>query len=935
MKFSLTFLSRSLWPRRLAVQITLIFLILIVGAIMVFGLNTAKKETDRTSRAMLEQARVLASNLSSTAADYLLVRDYTSIENLLLRIGRFPGIEEIQVSDEKGKRVGDLYRDASGTPVARFGQPALETPSDVRHLETVAGKKMMVWEPVELGHHIGWVRIVYDLHVLDVTKQRIWRDSLTLSLLLALTTIVLVIIVLRRPLRAIESYTEFADRLDSNQGEQIEVETGSRELVKLGTSLNHVSQRLNSQSDAIVKAINELERVAALSENNPDVVLSIDARHNVTYMNPAVFKMLKEDNRDEKDIYRYLPDNLREIHEQCIANEEIIKGVEHKTSGRSLLWTFAPVEEQGVLHCYALNVTKRKQAEKERMESDTRYRLLFDSANDGIFLLNNGTCVDCNPMAAQLFGVSRETIMGQPLHKFAPPNQSGGKNSREMYEQRLNEATEGTYQAFEWQCVNGKGDIFYTELSFSSFDFSGNLFVLCFIRDISERKQAEEQLLHQANFDPLTNLPNRLLALDRLAQAIKQGNRNKARVAVMFLDVDQFKKINDIMGHDSGDQLLIEIGERLLSCIREGDTVARLGGDEFLIIQCNINEVMESEAVAESILNVLSKPYHVGSRELFFSASIGITTYPDDTRSASTLLQYADAAMYKAKQEGRNTYRYYTPEINDRAKVRLDIETRLRQAIEREELSLHYQPQIDIQSESLIGAEALLRWRNPDLGFVSPDKFIPLAEDIGMMDKIGEWVLRRACRDAQAWHSQPDKPLRVAVNVSPVQFRGNNLLETVTSLIEGGEIAPDLLELELTESLLVEDAPETAQMLNKFKEMGIHLALDDFGTGYSSLSYLKKFPFDVLKIDRSFVNNVMTHPEDAALCKAIIAMATSLNLKVVGEGVETEEQLEFLRKHGAQYIQGYYYSKPLPATEFEYFMKTWHTVRGGRQIQRP
>ncbi|MDH5648018.1 MAG: EAL domain-containing protein [Gammaproteobacteria bacterium] len=918
--------------RRLRTQVTMVFVALTVATVCVVTFNAANHESQRITANILQSAQELAGNLATTGADYLLERDYASIEKLLLRTGRFPGVAEIQIADETGKILGDIYRGVDNEISARYRQPALVVPSQPEQWQVMQGESLVVWRPVELGHLIGWVRVVYDLKVIDEVNKQIWRDSILLMFLLLATTVALLIIMLRRPLRAIEQYTEFANSLDSTQGKEMPVESSSIELSNLGNALNHASKRLSTQTEAIVKAMNELERVAALPEYNPNMSISLDARGLVTYSNPSADRMLKEDGNQAQHIFSYLPDNIDALRKECLSANKSKTGVEVNAFGRTLLWTFAPVEDQQVLHCYATDITKRRKAEQARKESEDQYRLLFDSANDAILLLRKGKCIDCNRMASILLGLPRDYILNQPLTKFAPPHQPGGKNSERLYAERLDEALAGEPQSFEWQCINAKRKQFYSEVSLNHFEVGGETWVLAIVRDITERKTAEEKLLHQANYDSLTELPNRMLALDRLSQAVKQAHRLKRNMALMFIDVDQFKKVNDSLGHTAGDQLLIEVGQRLQVCVREGDTVARLGGDEFLIILNNLNDVIEAEVVAERMLSELARPYLLQSQELYLSASIGITGYPYDSHSPTILLRNADAAMYQAKESGRNTYRFYTPEMNQRAKVRLEMESRLRKAIERNELSLNYQAQIDISQERVIGAEALLRWHNPELGFVPPDQFIHLAEDIGLMPQIGEWVLRQACQDALVWRQKFQLPLRVAVNVSPTQFRGNALVETVRAVMEEYHLPTDLLEIELTESLLVEDAPDTAATLQALKQMGICLALDDFGTGYSSLSYLKKYPFDVLKIDRSFINSVMTHPDDAALCQAIIAMAASLNLSVVGEGVETEDQLSFLRRYGAQIAQGYYYSKPLPMTEFETFLLVWNTKRQGKRV---
>ncbi|WLQ17282.1 EAL domain-containing protein [Hahella aquimaris] len=434
--------------------------------------------------------------------------------------------------------------------------------------------------------------------------------------------------------------------------------------------------------------------------------------------------------------------------------------------------------------------------------------------------------------------------------------------------------------------------------------------------DISVRKRYEQQLLRQANYDLLTGLPNRMLALDRLKLALAQSRRDKSQVGLMFLDLDNFKHINDTLGHDNGDTLLIEASRRIASSLRGNSTVARLGGDEFLIILPSLESPEDSELVAARILQAFSSPFLLNNQEIFVSTSIGIAIYPTDSENSSTLLQQADAAMYQAKHKGKSAYHRFTPDLNQQSRERLKLETQLRKAIEQDELLLYYQPIVETASGQLVGAEALIRWDNPLLGLVAPDKFIPLAEETGLITSIGEWVLHTACRDVKKWHEDTGLKLTIAVNVSPRQFRDLKFIDTVQKALEVNDLAGEYLELEITERLLLDDSIETFEILHKLDAMGVKLSVDDFGTGYSALSYLKSYPFDSLKIDRSFVKDVNTEAEDAALVTAIITMAHSLGLKVIGEGVEDAAQMQFLRSKGCDYAQGYYYNRPVAESDF-------------------
>ncbi len=445
--------------------------------------------------------------------------------------------------------------------------------------------------------------------------------------------------------------------------------------------------------------------------------------------------------------------------------------------------------------------------------------------------------------------------------------------------------------------------------------------------DLEERKRVEQSIRHMAHHDALTGLPNRALFRDRLTHAMAQADRYHQKLAVMFLDLDRFKAINDTLGHNVGDQLLKIAAERLRSCVRDCDTVARLGGDEFTVIVEDIIEERDASAVAQKILDTLSQPFNLYGHEVFISVSVGVTLYPSDDENADNLLRNADSAMYRAKEFGRNNFQFYVAEMNVKAHERLRLESALRRAQDRNEFMLYYQPRVDLLSGQMIGAEALLRWRHPELGLVSPAEFIPILEETGMIIPVGDWALREACRQNHDWQKMGLMPIRMAVNLSVRQFIQRDLAGAVIQALEATGLSAQFLELEITEDLLLEHNQTNIATLTRLRNLGIHISIDDFGTGYSSLSYLKRLPIDTLKIDQSFVRDIGTDPDNKAIASAIIAMASSLRLNVLAEGVETEEQLAFLRAQGCNEIQGFSFSHPLPAEEFE------QLLREGRQMR--
>jgi diguanylate cyclase (GGDEF)-like protein len=458
--------------------------------------------------------------------------------------------------------------------------------------------------------------------------------------------------------------------------------------------------------------------------------------------------------------------------------------------------------------------------------------------------------------------------------------------------------------------------------------------VLAIVRDITERKNSEARIFNLAYFDELTALPNRQLFGQSLERTIEKAKRDDQKFVILFVDLDRFKRINDTLGHSVGDELLKEVARRLESCTRASDTVsrfdpardggiqlARLGGDEFVIKLYGIESEDAVSAVATRIISVLTPPFTCEGHQFVVTPSIGIAMYPDDGITAEELLMNADSAMYRAKFAGRNNFKFYSETMRTKSMHRLDLEIEIRKALERDQFELHYQPKADAESWSLVGAEALLRWTHPERGAIGPEEFIPVAEETGLIVPIGQWVLRTACMQAKTWSEFPFGDIPVSVNISSHQFQSDSLIEDVLGAALDAGIEPTALELEITESVLLQDVENTLVALNKLKRAGVALSVDDFGTGYSSLSYLKRFPIDTLKIDRSFVKDLHLEQDDAAICAAILAMAQQLGLNVVAEGVETKEQLEFLRHHGCHQIQGFLCSKPLSAEQFAVLLR--------------
>jgi diguanylate cyclase (GGDEF)-like protein len=450
------------------------------------------------------------------------------------------------------------------------------------------------------------------------------------------------------------------------------------------------------------------------------------------------------------------------------------------------------------------------------------------------------------------------------------------------------------------------------------FDATGEINgIMAIVADITERKQAEARINYLAYHDTLTGLPNRVSFEEHLAASIARAGNNRAPLAVMFLALDRFKKFNDTLGHIVGDQLLKSVAERLTLSLREGETAARFGSDEFSLLLSGINEVEDAERRAREFQDTLDQPFNIDGHELYVTSSIGIGLYPEDGRDAQGLLKSAGAALYRAKQAGGSNYQFYTADMNERALQRLALENQLRRGLERKEYRVYYQPQVNIDTGQITGMEALVRWQHPERGLIAPAEFIPLAEDTGLIAPLGEWVLRTACAQTRQWHDNGFHNLHVAVNLSPRQFQQPDLVLMIERLLKETGFDATRLELEVTESSVMKNAAAAIDTLGELKAMGIRISIDDFGSGYSSLSYLKSLPIDVLKIDQSFVRDMTTDPKDAAIVMAIIQLAHSLQLQVKAEGVETEDQLRFLRLLRCDEMQGYLFCRPIPAEAFE------------------
>jgi diguanylate cyclase (GGDEF)-like protein/PAS domain S-box-containing protein len=565
---------------------------------------------------------------------------------------------------------------------------------------------------------------------------------------------------------------------------------------------------------------------------------------------------------------------------------------------------------------------ERKAMEEALFAEKERAQVTLNSIGDAVICTDNfGNVTYLNVVAEKMTGWSLPEAAGRPM-----PEIFKILDSHRNYSDPANLAVELNQKHWPSDCFLIRRDgveIPIEDCISPIHDREGKASgAVIVFRDVSEVRAMTRQMSHSAQHDFLTGLPNRMLVSDRLRQAIALAHRRSTKLALLFLDLDGFKHINDSLGHLIGDKLLKSIAARLVHCVRASDTVSRQGGDEFVVLLAEVKQSSDVAITAKKILQAVAEPHSIDQHDLHVTTSIGLSVYPDDGLDAETLIKNADTAMYQAKENGRQNYQFFKPAMNVRAVERQSIEESLRRALDRRELTVHYQPKIDLNTGEITGAEALVRWNHPEHGAIPPGKFIPVAEDCGLILPIGNWVLHEACRQVRTWADAGLPLASIAVNISAIEFRHEHFLDGVFTILQDTGLNPRRLELELTETVLMKRAESTESVLKNLRAAGVHLAVDDFGTGYSSLSYLRKFPVDSLKIDQSFIRQITATPDDTAIIAAVIGMGRSLNLRVIAEGVETQAELEFLQAHQCDEAQGYYFSRPLPAQEFARLLRT-------------
>ncbi|APG27529.1 hypothetical protein A7E78_06550 [Syntrophotalea acetylenivorans] len=695
------------------------------------------------------------------------------------------------------------------------------------------------------------------------------------------------------------------------------------QIVSVAAQICDVTDRI--QAD---KALKESERkLQAILHSIHDPIRVVDKELNIVWANEAAHKIFGEPILSKKCCSIYKLDINHFDVSCCPTKAALADGKTHqhiltipladdevhtfKTSSHVIEWD-QERQPAAVLEVF-WDITEIKRTDEALRRSETLFRTVVESSKDAMVAIDrNGLITLFNPGAEKIFGRSREEMLNTPVEGLMPAAY------RMAHSQYIRDFFTGTKQpvamgkTLELQAVRNNGDTFPVELSLSQGQAGSEPFVLAVIRDISERKLIEQQLIHQANYDSLTGLPNRTLILDRLKQAVAFEQRHERHLAVMLLDLDNFKAINDSLGHDGGNLLLKEVAQRLSETVRDTDTVGRLYGDEFVILARDMGSTEGVMRLVSKVAQAFDKPFSIAGGEFLTSFSTGIALFPGDGSDADELLKKADTAMYASKKGGKNRFSFFAPSMEESIRQRLQLEKMLQQAVMNREFFLHYQPRVDTASGRIIGLEALLRWTPDGHPPISPDQFVPILEETGGIEEIGEWILETVCRTARAWQQMGLPSVRVWVNISGKQFQDKYLFEKIEKILAVTGLSPRYLGLELTESVLMQDVEVHIAKLKQLKQLGVMISLDDFGTGYSSLSYLKRFPIDEIKIDRSFVNGLLTDENDTAIVRTILAMAQSLGLRVVAEGVETPGQRDFLTEQHCDEMQGYLFSKPVP-----------------------
>lgn len=852
-------------------------------------------------------------------------------------------IESIASRSEAGVhlRYGDTVLRAGGAPEIAAHIEA--SPQRLAELVQAVEDGELMWDEFRSGE-LSYLRGVTRLAVSDKggASLSFVQDSQTLSfgieavretLLWLLPLIALLLIPVgqafanRTIISPVRKLTEFSSRLGRGEYETMDVFRSGGELTTLAAALNAMSKTLKLREGELRASRAQFESII---DNAPAIIYMKDLDGRYVLVNNGYLKLVgkEEDAVIGTTDFDHFPEEVAakvKENERFVTESRTPLEFEEKvTYPDGTIHTYLSVrfplqDEAGevVALCgISTDVTERKKIE----QSLTLSRLVIENANEAIVITDlEGNIVEVNEAYERIVGFTREEVVGRN-----PRVTKSGRHDAAFYKKMWHDIkTKGVWEGEIWD-RRKNGEIFPKWLSITTvFDESGvATHYVAIFSDITSKKQTEEQLEKLAYYDPLTDLPNRMSFHEQLGKDITLAKRGGKKLALFFLDLDRFKNVNDTLGHNAGDELLVKVGQRLKSTVRQSDTVSRLGGDEFTVILGGVEDASQVGGLAQKVVDAIAEPFDLFGNEVHIGTSVGVSVFPDDSSDKNVLIKNADLAMYQAKESGRNNFHFYSREMQERLNQRVHLEESIRQAIDNQEFTLFYQPKVEIASGEVIAMEALVRWLKPDGSMVSPAEFIPVAEETGLIVPLGKWILSEACRQTAEWNQRYGLTLKVAVNLSARQFQDEDVVSMVDAVSHEMGLEHRFLELEITESMVMGNVDESIVTMDRLRELGVSLAIDDFGTGYSSLNYLKRFPIDTLKIDQSFIRELEVNSDDASIVRAIISMAHSLDLTVVAEGVETVEQLDFLHQHACEVAQGFYLHRPLDAAAFELVVAT-------------
>ena len=901
-----------------------------IVSVCTFGGYIAYEQGISAKQAIYKESYLITNGLATSLAPYFVVKDYANIDQTITQFTNFPHLDSLLVTTVNGKVIIEAKLDTKSNNwiFSHFRTQNTSLPSN--KLSSIENNYIISWLPVNVGNSkLGWVRTGISLdHILSNQIQIRNRTLLAALLSLILSSLVL-LLSLKSPLRQIKRATDFAKMLPQNFGRTLLQTPSVNEIRLLIAALNQTSAILLKQ-DQELRLLNE--NLNLTLQAIPDFLFELDTyssiiniwcnnQNTVLQQRKQLIGRLFTEALVSESVDTF-NNALAEAKKTGISRNYVIQTKPDYGKGWfELSISYKPTTNPLKSRFFVIphNIT-------ERVESEQKLRIaatVFNSQEGMLVADANNIILSANPTFSLISGYSVEEIVGQ-----SPRILQSGKHDARFYKLIGKTILKKDHWEGEIWNRHKNGDIYSVHTTITAVKNSSGIitnYVYTMI-DMTASKQAHQEIERLAFYDSLTSLPNRRLLLERLKSALIKSQRSGLSGAIIFIDLDNFKTLNDTLGHDIGDILLIHVARRLEECLRECDTKARIGGDEFVVLLENLDSdateaLSKAELISHKILTALAQSYVLNNHTYRTTPSMGVTLFEGNQFSSDELLKQADIAMYQAKTGGRNTLCFFNPAMQDRINARVTLENDLHIAIAENQFILYYQPQI-IHNQAINQAEVLIRWLHPEQGIISPLDFIPLSEETGLILKIGQWVLETACQQIKDWENlEEPKNIQLAVNISILQFRQPNFVEHIHELLQRIPINPNFLKLELTESLVINDINDTLNKMHRLRAMGVRFSMDDFGTGYSSLSSLKKLPFDQIKIDQSFIRDILTCSDDVVIVQTIISMAKNIGVEVVAEGVETEQQRLLLSELGCQLCQGYLYSKPLPINAFEAFLE--------------